>query len=157
MNVAALLPPMSSKLWPRLILIFASLAAIAVVVKTRLEILETRDQAHGELERRIRDRARADRIFASWTGLPVPMTADVFGGVPDAEVRETPIDPTIAPRVMARLDDSTRVEIEWTSADDVRAMLDRKHEGRVGEDEFIEGTVAHFQAIAGVIQPGEKK
>jgi hypothetical protein len=157
MNAVALLPPLSSKVWPRLILIVASIVAIAVIVKTRVEIIRTREQAHTELERRIRDRSRADRIFASWTGLPVPMTADVFGGVPDAEVRETPPDPAIAPRTASRRDDSTRVEIEWTSARDVRALLDRRHDGRFGEDEFVNGTVAHFQTIAGAIPPAEQR
>jgi hypothetical protein len=91
------LPPISSKFWPRLMFLVSLMMGCAVVAKTRVEVLSSREQAHGELEARIRDRSRADRIEATWNpGHLVPMTEDVFSGVPDALVRPTPVDPVLA-------------------------------------------------------------
>lgn len=84
----------------------------AAMWKTRAEVLASREHSHAEIESRIEDRERADRLEAAWNpGHLVPMTEDVFGGVPDAEVRSTPVDPEIAQRA-AVLPEPT-IETSW--------------------------------------------
>lgn len=129
----------------------------AALLQTKREVLATREQAHGELEQRIRDRARGDRIEAAWNpGHLVPMTEDVFSGVPDELVRPTPVDPALA-RPSYPPAESTKVEIEWTSARQVRALIDRRLNGPRGDSAFVAGVAADFEALAAVIIPVEPR
>ena len=151
------LPPISSKFWPRLMFVVAVIVGLSVVAKTRAEVLRSREHAHAEMERRIGDRSRADRIEAAWNpGHLVPMTEDVFGGVPDDQVRPTRPDPAIV-RPPAPASESTQVEIEWTSPSRVRALLDRRFDGPRGDTAFVSGVAADFEELARFVPPTEPR
>lgn len=160
MNARAIVPPISSKLWPRLIIavgVLLAVAVVAVAAKTRFEVVKTRETARTELERRIRDRSRADRLEAAWNpGHRVPMTEDVFGGVPDDLVRETPVDPMIVAR-SPHADESTQIKIEWTSPRQVHAMIDRCTGMPRTDDAFAHSAVADYVVVAEAIPPVEAR
>lgn len=138
------------KLWMPFAVIV--LFVVTAVWKTRYETLKSREIANAELERRIRDRERADKIEAAWNpGHLVPMTEDVFGGVPDEEVRPTPVDPTITPRRDPT--ENAVVRFSWQSgATDIR--LDRSGDG---SNPFLDRALSSWKYLAQAAPPTERR
>lgn len=145
---------MKLTVWVLVIFAILSTAISVVAFRSRTEVLASRQVAHDELADRVRARARADRLEASWNpGHLVPMTEDVFAGVPDDQVRATPSDPALA--LPAKPTETTSIEIEWTSARQVRALIEHTFEGP--HPEAAELVAGEYERLARTIPPREPR